>query len=234
MIIQYWTALLIGLAGSFHCVAMCSPLMLSIKQKRVGLLNAFWSGLWYQSGRLISYVLIGLVFFTIGRSFALLQVQHWLTYLVGAVLIVYAAGKLIKGFPIQIESFFTKVLPVGKAFQFLPKGHSALHRIAFGMLNGFLPCGLVYVAAISSVLMPTIADNSLYMLAFGLGTVPAMMVVLLVAQRSAKVGKHITQLAPYAMLVLGVYFVLRGMELGIPFVSPVLPSTSGEVVPCVN
>jgi uncharacterized protein len=96
-----------------------------------------------------------------------------------------------------------------------------LSLLAIGILNGFLPCGLVYVALAASMTTGVALDSLVYMVVFGLGTIPAMLTVSILGQSlTAKVRLRLTRLVPIGALALGCLLILRGMSLGIPYVSP--------------
>ena len=91
-----------------------------------------------------------------------------------------------------------------------------------GFLNGFLPCGLVYMAIFASIATGNMIEGSLYMILFGLGTIPLMTAFVYLGNfTTGLVRKRIQQFIPVAVVVIAVLFILRGMGLGIPYVSPI-------------
>jgi len=91
-----------------------------------------------------------------------------------------------------------------------------------GFLNGFLPCGLVYMAIFASIATGNMIEGSLYMILFGLGTIPLMTAFVYLGNfTTGLVRKRIQQFIPVAVVVIAVLFILRGIGLGIPYVSPI-------------
>src|SRR5205085_2909065 len=137
-----WTALLLGLVGSLHCAGMCGPLSLAVPANCQSFAGFARSRLAYNLGRIITYCLLGLLFGLLGRTLVLAGVQRWVCLALGLVLL---AGLL---------SSWTRSLrsPVISVIETLKSGMSGLLRrrgfgslLLLGCLNGFLPCGLVYV-----------------------------------------------------------------------------------------
>lgn len=90
-----------------------------------------------------------------------------------------------------------------------------------GLLNGFLPCGLVYMALLGSVSTGALVDGSLYMIAFGAGTIPMMTSAIYLGNFvKLSVRNTIQKAIPIFVIIIGLMFILRGMGLGIPYISP--------------
>jgi sulfite exporter TauE/SafE len=90
-----------------------------------------------------------------------------------------------------------------------------------GMLNGLLPCGLVYMAIAGAIGTGSTAEGAIYMILFGLGTIPMMLSISIAGNMiSQTVRRKINQLIPVLVVVVGLLFVLRGLSLGIPYLSP--------------
>ena len=103
--------------------------------------------------------------------------------------------------------------------QFKNKSYTSLFTI--GLLNGFLPCGMVYVALFGAIAMQSASFGVLYMILFGLGTVPMMSsVVYFNSFLTIPIRNKIQKVIPYVAVIIGVLFILRGLGLGIPYVSP--------------
>ena len=165
MITVMLAAFTMGLLGSFHCVGMCGPLALSLPLNN----NSFWSkfsgGLLYNAGRIVTYSLFGLVFGIIGKSVALFGFQQWLSIILGVLIIFFVIlPKRVTSFSKNnfVINYFEKIRSsLGKLF--LKKNYSSLFSI--GLLNGLLPCGLVYMAAAGAVATGDIV-NSIFFMAF--------------------------------------------------------------------
>ena len=103
--------------------------------------------------------------------------------------------------------------------QFKNKSYKSLYTI--GLLNGFLPCGMVYVALFGAIAMQSATLGVVYMVLFGLGTVPMMsFVVYIQSYLTLNFRNKIQKVIPYVGVLIGILFVLRGLGLGIPYVSP--------------
>jgi len=216
------TAFILGLLGSFHCVGMCGPIAFLlpvdrsnswIKVSQIGI---------YHFARILAYSLLGLVFGIIGKSLNLFGIQQQLSIAIGIIMI------LLVLIPQKRLSKYNLSQPV---FRLISKVKSALGRqlkkktsktfFSIGFLNGFLPCGLVYVAIFGAIASGSIAGGGLYMAAFGLGTVPLMTGAIYLGNfLGVQARQKIRQLIPVLVILIGILFILRGIGLGIPYISP--------------
>lgn len=217
-----WSAFILGLLGSLHCVGMCGPIAFMLPVGKSNSFQKFIQVSLYHIGRLVAYASIGLVFGIIGHSFATFGVQQQLSILIGIIMIlmVVLPQKQLNRFKITqpIYRFIGKVKnELGSAF----KKDSYFNFFQLGFLNGLLPCGLVYMAVFASVATANLAQSSLYMLLFGLGTVPMMTGVIYFKSFIQQVTRfNFRKVIPYAVVLIGLLFILRGLGLGIPYVSP--------------
>lgn len=161
-------AFLTGLAGSAHCLVMCGPFAAACGRRPAGL--AAW-----HLGRLVSYAALGAAAGLLGAA---IPGPAWLSAAVGGALLLWFAAALAGLLPEP-----RLVLPgFARAGRLLEQGRGPAAQLAFGIANGFLPCGLVYSALALPVAVGHPAGGALAMLAFGAGTVPALSV--------AAVGLH--------------------------------------------
>ena len=216
------SALVLGLMGSLHCIGMCGPIafMLPVNQnnkyKKAGQVFI------YHFGRLMAYGVIGGLFGLLGKGLYIFGIQQKLSILVGVLMIlaVIIPNTSISRFGLEkpVYRLIGKIKnSLGKAL----KKKTADTFLTIGFLNGFLPCGLVYMALLGAIAMGTAVEGSLYMILFGLGTVPLMTAAVYlsgVLKDSAK--QRIRKLIPVFVVIIGVLFIVRGMGLGIPYVSP--------------
>ena len=222
------TAFIMGLAGSLHCVGMCGPLALALPVSHSDNLSRFAGGTLYNLGRIVSYASMGLVFGSIGK---LIISSHWqsrLSLILGVVILLYLfIPKKYLHFskPTIFNSPFIALRKqLGKLFQ--SKNLSSLFFI--GILNGLLPCGLVYLALTSSVITGSSLNGALFMSFFGLGTFPAMMATIILGNYlNQQVRLKINKPLPALLFLMAALLVLRGLELGIPFVSPAYAAGGG-------
>ena len=176
----------------------------------------------YNFGRVVTYALLGILIGIVGHQIKLAGYQQALSILTGVVILLFAilpsrtGGQLLQlpGLS-RIWAFWQKVT----ARLFRMSGLDSLFLI--GLLNGFLPCGLVYAGLAGSLITGSVQGGFLYMMFFGLGTFPLMLVTsILPGVITYKTRQKLNRLIPIAAMVLGVLFILRGMSLGIPFISP--------------
>ena len=216
------SAIGLGFASGFHCIGMCGPIALSMGLTKQQAINYHLQNTTYNIGRIVTYAFLGAILGLVGEGFQFAGIQQYLTIAVGIVLIIMALFSFGgKDFASKI-SFLSKFLlsikmNLGKYLQ--KPGYSS--RFITGILNGFLPCGMVYMALTASLAAGGIWQGALFMTLFGLGTFPFMFaVVFFGTMMSAAFRIKVLKIIPAMMIVLGGLFVLRGLELGIPLVSP--------------
>lgn len=214
------SALGLGLASGFHCIGMCGPIALSMgftKQSKFHLQNTS-----YNLGRIVTYTLLGATVGILGKGFEMAGFQKYLTISVGIALIAMAlfsfgGNDFASKIPFLNQALMQVKRSLGKQLQ--KSGLSS--RFFTGILNGFLPCGMVYMALTASLAAGGILQSALFMALFGLGTFPFMFAVVLAGNLMGQTFRFkLLKVIPFLMIVLGGLFVLRGMELGIPYLSP--------------
>ncbi|HEY0244388.1 MAG TPA: sulfite exporter TauE/SafE family protein [Mucilaginibacter sp.] len=221
----YEIAFFIGLFGSVHCIGMCGPLAFAVPVAQ----NKWWlivgDKLLYNIGRVISYSFLGLLIGFIGRQFWIAGLQQGISLLSGMLIIMAGLSTILKVRFYKSKFFSAFLLPVNRLIGYALKRHAG--HLVIGLLNGFLPCGFVYLAMIGAVNTPSPIAAAQFMFWFGMGTFPLM---LLATISSGFVGplvrRRINNVMPYLMLCLGFWFVLRGLNLNIPYLSPA-KQTSG-------
>ncbi|HSI69903.1 MAG TPA: sulfite exporter TauE/SafE family protein [Gillisia sp.] len=217
-----YTALLLGLLGSFHCVGMCGPIAFMLPVDRNNKLKKIFQIFLYHIGRLLAYSSIGLAFGLVGKSFNLFGFQQQLSIFIGAlmilVIILPVLGVQKLNFAGPLTMFIGRIKSsLGAAF----KKKTADTFLSIGFLNGFLPCGLVYMAVFGAVATGDIFEGSIYMLLFGIGTIPLMTTAVYFSNLlTPSLRLRIRKLIPAFVVIIGLLFILRGLGLGIPYVSP--------------
>lgn len=218
--------IVIGLTGSLHCAVMCGPIALALPVRRSG----FWtSHLSHQFGKLLTYVLLGALVGTIGAGISFAGWQQPLSILVGVMLLLSLLSKaptLMRWAPYRrayskLQWYFSKQLKDGK-----PQ-----HFVLTGMLNGLLPCGLVYAALLAGLGTGNTLNGMALMAGFGLGTGPILLII-------GRTGAHFIQMLkgkvkfaiPIIVGTMAIFFILRGMGLNIPYVSPPTKALQTEMV----
>lgn len=216
------SAFILGLLGSFHCVGMCGPIAFMLPVDRSNSLKKGAQIFIYHFGRLLSYALIGLVFGFIGKQLYLFGFQQQLSIVIGVIMILFAVipQKTLNSYKISqpIYRAISKVKSsLGKAF----KKKRLDTFLTIGFLNGFLPCGLVYMAIFAAIASGNTASGSLYMAVFGLGTIPLMTTAIYFSQfLKGKARQRIQNVIPVFIVLIGLLFIIRGLGLGIPYLSP--------------
>jgi sulfite exporter TauE/SafE len=219
---------MIGMVGSFHCVGMCGPIALALPMKGKSKFPKLLGSLVYNTGRLFTYALLGCIFGTLGTFFFMAGLQQTLSISLGILII----GLIIIPHHLQQKlspvHFLSKTIAsIRKPLQQLFATPSYPARLMIGMLNGLLPCGLVYMGIAGAIATGSVMKGSLFMLFFGLGTFPAMLGVSLLGHWiGIKTRNRIRAAVPVLVVLMGFLFILRGLGLGIPYLSPLLMETS--------
>lgn len=217
-----YTALILGLLGSFHCIGMCGPIAFMLPVSRDNPLKKFLQISLYHGGRLLAYASIGLVFGLVGKSINLFGFQQQLSIFIGVLMI---AVILVPTSKFQKYNFSQPLYRlIGKikyALGTALKKKTPDTFFTIGVLNGFLPCGLVYMAVFGAIATGGVMDSLYYMLLFGLGTIPLMTTAIYLSKfLSAIFRQRIRKLIPLAVILIGLLFIIRGLGLGIPYISP--------------
>ena len=226
-------ALIIGLAGSLHCVGMCGPIAMSVPIGRGSAIHKALAYTSYHLGRLSAYCLIGFLFGVLGYGLDMAGLQQVLSLIVGVFMLLYVwfprlFGKLkIGGSIVRFQSKMT-----GQMARMLKSNRTAA-LLGLGFFNGLLPCGLVYVAIAASMATYDPFLGSLFMMVFGLGTIPALLGISITGQRmSVSFRSQLRKVVPILVTVFAILFILRGLGLGIPYVSPELNHSVSATQEC--
>ncbi|MDW5288198.1 sulfite exporter TauE/SafE family protein [Formosa sp. PL04] len=227
---MFISAFIFGLLGSFHCIGMCGPIAFMLPVDRSNPVKKVTQIFTYHFGRLLAYSIIGLIFGFLGKGLYIFGLQQKLSILVGVLLIVIVL------LPYKTFSKYNFSKPLFKIISKVKKGMGvALQKktadtfLTIGFLNGFLPCGLVYMAVLSSIATAHPLKGALYMFLFGLGTIPLMTTAIYFGNMlSALAKKRIQKLIPVFVIIIGVLFIIRGLGLGIPYMSPKINTDTVE------
>ncbi|MGB0391547.1 MAG: sulfite exporter TauE/SafE family protein [Salibacteraceae bacterium] len=231
--VQWWAAISIGLVSSFHCLGMCGPIAFALPLNRSSKLSGFIGGLAYNFGRLTTYGTLGFLFGLIGKSLVMAGAQRSLSIGAGAIMIASVIlPKLSK------KSNFDSI-----TFQYIGRLKSSLGKLfkkssleslfIIGVLNGLLPCAMVYIALAGAIAEGDASGGMVFMLFFGLGTIPMMFsATLLGSFISLSFRNKLQKLIPVMVFIIGVLFVLRGMNLGVHYLSPEINRVDPAVTQC--
>lgn len=217
-----YTAFIFGLISSFHCIGMCGPIAMMLPVDRTNEAKKVTQIITYHLGKLTAYGILGLIFGLLGRTFYLAGIQQQLSIIVGILMIMVAI------IPENVFAKYNFSKPVYRVVskvksslgqQFKSKSYQSLFTI--GLLNGFLPCGMVYVAIFGAIAMQSVSMGIVYMLLFGLGTIPLLTAVIYVSNLlSISFRRTLQKMIPIVAVLIGVLFIIRGLGLDIPYLSP--------------
>lgn len=213
-----WTALVMGLAGSLHCVGMCGPLALSLPMQANGAKQGWLAALLYNAGRVGMYSLLGAVIGALGRVVWLAGLQAYLGIALGLVMLLFAFGSF------QVEYKISQWSPGRKWYNWVTRHLGQLMRqtglrtyFFVGALNGLLPCGLVYLAVAGAVTAPGWWQSIAYMAFFGLGTVPLMVATLIGGQFIAPRWRNrLRKVTPIALFLMAGLLLYRSIFFALP------------------
>ncbi len=213
-------AFLMGFLGSLHCAVMCGPIMLSMPLQKSSFLKNAIQLLLYQMGRILTYLLLGALVGAIGNSVRVFANQQTLSLLVGSLLVVFTllhfSGRHLKQFNAMQAKLVNPIAKLMGKIYGLP-----FWGLYAGMLNGLIPCGMVYLALATSLNTASVGNGTLFMLLFGLGTTPLMFAISLGRVFIKRyIHFNTNKLVPWFMLLIGTIMILRAADLGIPFLSP--------------
>jgi uncharacterized protein len=216
-----WTAFLLGFLGSFHCLGMCGPIALAVSAKDSS--PFLKNKIIYNLGRTLTYTFLGALIGVVGFSLALAGIQQWISILMGAVILLMAFFYKRSERLITQSGFFGRVNQLkSKLGKYLKRGGSTAFFTS-GLLNGLLPCGMVYIALIASLALQSPIEGAMYMFFFGIGTIPMLMVIMLSGKLiSLRWRTRFTKALPYFAMFIGILFIVRGLGLGIHYISPKL------------
>ena len=225
----FWTAFLLGLLGSLHCAGMCGPLALALPASGLGRLTFLSSRVAYNLGRMTTYGVLGLAAGIVGQAFAMAGLQRWASAAAGIVIVV---GLLASPYGLRIP-FVPGVSSLKSGLARLLRQRAVPAFYLLGILNGLLPCGLVYVACAGAIAAGGACSGVGYMLAFGSGTVPLMLCIsCLGSNLQLTLRSRFQRIVPVCVLLVGLLLIVRSLSLGIPYVSPKIPASAGATQAC--
>jgi uncharacterized protein len=221
----------LGLFGSLHCVGMCGPLALALPAHQQGKTNHTIAALMYNSGRVVTYSLLGLLFGFIGKGFSLVGFQQLFSVFAGSVMLLFTIlyfgykkdyqPQWFQQFTWKLQSFIASALQKNKG------------AFIVGLANGLLPCGMVYAAIAGALVSISVLSSTLFMASFGIATMPAMLLLMLFGSSiSIHMRMRLRKLTPFVMAIVAALLILRGMNLGIPYLSPLMQTANAEVLEC--
>lgn len=216
------SALILGLLSSLHCVGMCGPIALMLPVSRTNVAARIIQTMLYHLGRILSYGFLGFLFGIFGRGLFIAGFQQHFSIFIGVLMIIYVVlpkNNIEKLY--FLNPLFKIIAKIKKQLGKLLKSKSYISFLLIGVLNGFLPCAMIYMALFGALATQNATLGTFYMLLYGLGTIPLMSCVILISNKiTVSTRNKILKLVPVFIIILGILFILRGLGLNIPFVSP--------------
>jgi sulfite exporter TauE/SafE len=230
------TGLILGAAGSLHCIGMCGPLSMLLPTQHLSSTGRSLSILLYQIGRVTTYAFLGLAFGMAGRRLYVAGFQQWFSIVGGGLIMVYAGIYFLRRSKMNVPFLQKMYASLQRIiFKILKRERSYSNFFLLGMANGLLPCGMVYTALAVTLSFGQVNESVLFMTMFGAGTLPAMLLFSYGFQSlKPAVRKVFRNAVPFFTTIAGLMLVLRGLNLGISFISPALPKAAGEIVRCYH
>ncbi len=219
-------AVLLGLAGSLHCLGMCGPLQLALIGGATG--QPWLRTLEYQIGRILTYSGLGIFFGLAGKAIALAGLQQALSLFAGLFMVAFALLAW------RLERWLHRWTLLQRWSAWLQHHMSGLLRrhpdgasFSFGLLNGLVPCGLVYAALAGAISMSDPVEGAAFMFFFGLGTAPLMLGAALVGNRFSKaIRTRFRYIQPVLLIVSGALLIQRGLQLDLSLFNSAVPPAS--------
>ena len=232
------SAFILGFTGSFHCVGMCGPIALAAPVQNTNPATKWWSFGLYLFGKALTYAGLGLLFGAFGRQMEIAGFQQQLSVVLGSFLLIIVATLFLNP-----KGYHTNVLQQFLSNKLIPLFGKILNRqsnstpFLLGLLNGLLPCGLVYIGLLGATATGTFYGGAAFMFLFGLGTMPVMFLFLTLShQFSYTFRDKMKKATPIFISIIGVLLILRGLDVNIPFISPMLNTMtdrSAEAMSCI-
>ncbi len=224
----WWAALSIGLLGSAHCAGMCGPILLAVNQGK----KPFHSWL-HHGGRILTYAIFGAIAGAIGTTFSVLGFQQQFSIIIGGLMVLSVLLIPVSKFFGAAEGAISKIALKFSSWIHAQGFSRNTVRLLGGMGNGLLPCGLVYLGIAGAANTFTPWDGALFMTLFGIGTLPVLLLITSFGSRlSASFRTKVRRLIPLTILLMGALLIVRGMNLGIPYVSPAQSAETEQITDC--
>ena len=217
-----FSALILGLLSSLNCIGMCGPIAMMLPLDRTNEAKRVLQLLLYHTGRLFSYGMLGAFFGIAGKILSLAGIQQQLSIIAGIAIIIIVMIPEKKFAQYNFSKPVYRVIfkiKTGLGNRLKQRNNKTFFMI--GLLNGLLPCGLVYAALFGAIAMQDVSYGVVYMILYGVGTIPLMSIVVFASGMfTPKQRNALNKLVPYAMVFMGMIFIVRGLGLGIPYISP--------------
>jgi sulfite exporter TauE/SafE len=218
-------ALLLGLAGSLHCVGMCGPLLLALPLDAAGKRQVLRQMLVYHAGRILTYAALGMLFGLVGKGLAVAGFQKILSlsagvFMLGMALMAWRFERLVTALP-GFGAFTQRVKSgIGNLMRHNPNGST----FSIGLLNGLLPCGMVYAALAGAIATTGVPEGGLFMMVFGMGTLPLLLMVSVFSRSfGTSIRQKIKIAQPILLGLVGLLLLQRGLNLDLSLFESAVP-----------
>lgn len=215
---MFYTALILGFLGSLHCVGMCGPLTLMIPTTGDGRWKFILGRSLYNVGRVLMYGFLGLFVGFFGEQLSFFSSQKTFSIILGAVILLVLLLPQKWQDKLSIYTSMARLASwVKSSLSSLYKKHTYFAQFFFGLVNGLLPCGLVYAALAGAFLSSEIWQGGVYMLLFGVGTLPMMLSLSFGSAWIKKIfGNKISKVIPVTYGIIAIWLILRGFNVNVP------------------
>ena len=226
-------AFILGIISSFHCIGMCGPIAFALPIQSFSDNKKLYGLILYNAGRIAAYSLLGLIFGLSGRAFFMGGWQQIFSIVLGSFILIILFVNLVTNKTVGIHFLKRFQQNLQKIMAAYISRQQLYGIFMIGFANGFLPCGMVYLAIAGALGTGSVQGGILFMLLFGLGTIPLMLSVTWFGiVINLNIRNIVRKVTPFFIAFIGVMLILRGLNLNIPYLSPLLESTSGKIVPC--
>jgi sulfite exporter TauE/SafE len=206
---------------------MCGPIALALPIHHQDSLTRVFSILSYNFGRIVTYSFLGLIFGLLGASIFIGKYQQVLSIAIGVLILIVLIVPRMFSFVSENSLLVKFQTLIQRKLSVLFQQEKKMSTLFFiGVLNGFLPCGLVYMALAGALVSGSTVNGVLFMSMFGFATVPIMFAVSYFGNFvSVSFRSQIRKAVPFVIGLMAVLLILRGLNLGIPYLSPQIEQT---------
>lgn len=224
------SSLLLGLASSLHCVGMCGPLVMSVPVHHLPRDKKVTGILLYQLGRIGTYVVLGVIAGLLGWRIYAAGFQQLFSITLGVIILLMLSGRFFLN-KLHGNNWLNK--SVTQLMFWAINKQTPEGMLMMGAANGLLPCGMVYIALTGAMASGTIVGAASFMFSFGIGTLPALLgLAFWGIKLNWQTRRYMQKAVPYVVAVTGILLIIRGLNLNIPYLSPLLLDRSINTVSC--
>ncbi len=226
-------AFVMGLAGSLHCVGMCGPIAMALPLQGRSSREKLTGGLLYNAGRITTYTSFGLVAGWLGAGLRWFEWQQRISLILGITILLFMIVPAIIPVHRLQSAIQTRMSGIRQTLARVLFRGTPTAMFATGMLNGLLPCGLVYMALAGSAISGDPLQGAAFMALFGIGTTPVMLATVRMGSLlHRQMRQKLRKMYPALLIIMAILLIFRGLDLGIPYLSPSLRISDTQAVHC--